>query len=146
MKKIFTFLFFAGLMTSAMAQNSRNGQYRNQGNGNHSSVYANNGQEYSQSNNGFSQPVQGNNSYTQRNDNNLNNGYHQNEQAYNHNSENGYGNDRRFDERNDDRRFRGNDRFDQRAYSYDRRKEFERYNRGRFNERFSIRYGQASCY
>jgi hypothetical protein len=50
MKKIFTFLFFAGLMTSAMAQNSRNAQYRNQGNSNQSPAYANSGQAYSQPN------------------------------------------------------------------------------------------------
>ena len=146
MKKIFTFLFFAGLITSAMAQNSRNAQYRNQGNSNPSPVYTKNGQEYAQSNNSFSQPVHENNSYTQRNDNNPNNGYHQNEQGYNHNSENGYGNDRRFDERNDDRRFRDNEHFNQRAYGYERRKEFEGYHRGRFTGRFSIRYGQPSCY
>jgi hypothetical protein len=139
MKKIFTFLFFAGLMTSAMAQNSRNAQYRNQ------AAYADNGRGYERSNIGYNRPNQGNNGYIRNNNYNQNNGYHQNEQGYYHN-ENVYVNNRRFDERNDDRRFHDNGRFDERAYGYERKREFERYNRGRFNARFSIRYGQPSCY
>jgi hypothetical protein len=140
MKKIFTFLFFAGLTAGAMAQNSRNAQYRNQNNSNQLPAYANNSQGYDHSTGMYSQPNQANNGYTP------NNGYQPNEQGYNHNNENGYGNYRRFDERNNDRRFRGNSRFDQRAYGYERKREFERYHRGWFNTRFSVRYRQPSCY
>jgi hypothetical protein len=140
MKRIFTFLFFAGLMTSAMAQNSRNAQYRNQTDNSQSTAYANNGQGYGQSNGAYTQNNQANNGYSRSN------GYQQNEQGYNHNNENSYGNSRRFDERNDEPRFRNNVRFNQSAYGYERKWKFERYRRGRFNARFSVRFGQPSCY
>jgi len=132
MKKIFTFLFFAGLMTTAMAQNGNYGQHRNQQTDNHnqSNVYANNGQPtggYSQSNGGYHQPQQAENGYHQ------NNGY-------------AYENDRRFDDRGNDRRFHDNDRYDRHDYGYDRRKEYERPGHSRFNARISIRFGQPSCF
>ena len=136
MKKIFTLLFFAGVMTSAMAQNSRNGSYRNQNN-NQANAYGNNGQGYTPTN-------QHSNDYARGSEYNQNNGYRQNEQGYN--SQNGYGNERRFEERNDDRRFRGHERFDQRSYGYEGRRDFEHDNHGRFNARVAIRFKQAVCY
>ena len=147
MKKIFTFLFFAGLMTTAMAQNGGYGQHRDQNGGNYknqSTVNAGNNHSYGQTGNGYGQPSQGINGYGQHsgNDYNQNNGYHQQEQGYSHNNENAYGNNRH----DDDRRFHDNNRFDQRAYGYERRQEYERYNRGRFNARVVVRFGQPSCF
>jgi len=129
MKKIFTFLFFAGLMTTAMAQNGRNAQHRDQSNGSSQSpVYSNN----SQSNGGYQQPQQSGNGYQQNNGYSQNNGY-------------AYGNDRRYDDRENDRRFRDYGHYDRRDYGYGRR-EYERNNRSRFNARISIRFGQPSCF
>jgi hypothetical protein len=138
MKKIFTFLFFAGLMTTAMAQNGNYGQHRSQQADSHNqpNVYANNSQStggYSQSNGGYRQPQQADNGYQQSNRYNQNNGY-------------AHENDRRFDNRGNDRRFHDNDRYDRHDYGYDRRREYERPNHGRFSARISIRFGQPSCF
>jgi hypothetical protein len=138
MKKIFTFLFFAGLMTTAMAQNGRNSQYRDQRSNNNQSspVYSNNTRPaggYGQSNGEYQQPQQPGNGYQQDNGYNQHNGY-------------AYGNDRRSDDRENDHRFHDNDHYDRRDYGYDRRREYERNSRSRFNARISIRFGQPSCF
>ena len=139
MKKIFTFLFFAGLVTGVMAQNGRSAQYRNQGNG-QPGAYANNGQVYTQPTQSAGNYGRGGNGYNQ------NNGYSGNERSYGSNHENGYNADRRFDERNDDRRFREHERFDKRFYGYENRREFEHANHGRFNAGISIRFRQPVCF
>jgi hypothetical protein len=129
MKKIFTFLFFAGFATSVMAQNTRNAQYRDESRNNQQSTYSNNTQNNNQ-----------NSGYTQ------NNGYNQNDQSYNRGNEVVYNNDRRGDERRDDRRFYAGNHYVQRDYRFERRREFERFSPLRFIPRVSIRYGQRACY
>ena len=140
MKKIFTFMFFAGLMTTAMAQDRNSDQHRNQ---NQANVYAYNGQangSYGQSNGGYNQSGQVNNN-GQYKDYNQNNGYHSNNQGYTYNM------DRRGDDRSfEDRRFHSNDHYDHRNEVYDNRREFGRLNRGKVNARVSIRFGQPGCY
>lgn len=143
MKKIFTCLFFAGLVTTAMAQNKGYGQQHNQNSDNHtSSAGSGNNQGYGQPNQGYGQQGQGNTGYQQNNNGyGQNYGYHQNDQGYNRNNDNGYGNDRRYNDRDDDHRYHDNDRYDRRHNDFERRREYERYNRGRANVHFSIRFG-----
>lgn len=137
MKKIFTFLFFAGLMTGAMAQTGRNGQYRNQAGHDQSSVY-NNGREP-----GYGQPAYGNNNYGQ------NNGYHSNDQVYQQErgSSYGYGNsqDRNggYNERSYDRDDRGHDhdRYEGRDRRFERENDYGHYGRERAHVRVSFRFG-----
>jgi len=128
MKKIFTFLFFAAIISSAaMAQDNRHGQYRNSSadNRNQSPVYqADNGR-------GYSNPSQNQG------------GYQGNDHLYNQH-ENGYGydNDKRYEERNNGREFRNS----YPVYGHDRRVYNDRYRHNRSRVLLSIHFGKRLWY
>ncbi len=121
MKKIYTLLFCAGLVTTVMAQDNRQAQHRNQNNDNR-----NQSSDYLGSNNhGYGQVGQENNGYEQGREGN------RNSQAYNYSNQRAYGNNnaRSYGDRNDDSRFRGSFH-DERGYSYGGRMEQDRFRRG----------------
>ncbi len=133
MKKIFTFLFLTGLVTGAMAQDSRNAQYRGQSNGYAPSpVYSAN----NQSSGGYASAGHSENGYAA-------------------NSNYGYDNNRGYETRGSDYRdngdrFHDDDRYTRRERAYERevyaRRNYEGYNRGRFDSRVVVRFGRPSCY
>ena len=121
MKKIFTFLFFAALISSAaIAQDSRHSQYRNPSadNRNQSPVYHDN------DGHGYSSPLQDHN------------GYQRNENGY------GYNNDRRYENRNEGREFR--DSYP--IYGHDRRMYNDWYRHNRSRLWLSLHFGKRRWY
>jgi len=138
MKKIFTFLFFAGLMTSAIAQQGRNGQRGNPDNRHtsQSTVYSDGGPALRNDGN---QP-----GYQQ------NNGYQQEDRSRSGDYNNGYGNnDRRYQNRYHDNGYRNNNRraqYDQRAYGYNKGRGFERNTGGGISASISIIFGKPGCF
>jgi hypothetical protein len=131
MKKIFTFLFFAGLIGSAASAQDRHAQYRNGAadNRNQSTVYQG-GNERGYSQPSQNQPVyQGNN---QRNNNNGNPRY-DNSNGYGYN-----GNNRNYE----DRGFRNT----YRAYDRDGRMDREWYRRSHNRFFLSLSFGRHGRY
>jgi uncharacterized membrane protein len=117
MKKLFTLIFFVGVLTSAFAQSNRHEKYGNQKNDNN----------YQSSNNPEDNNYGDSKSYYD------NNGYDKNYQSNNRNNENGYSYNNDRDTRYRDNR--GRDNWDRNNWSKDNGDEMRR------NHDFNSEYG-----